>query len=109
MPGQKNTLTGFVEPHAMNEFQFAAQFAAHAHGARLGTEGNQANKANKAKSKRPRGELEGEWWGSWAPPSDDEEASDEHAAVCLALFLTVCSLSWCPISLSFDMYVSEHN
>lgn len=68
--GEKNTLTGLVEPHSMNEYQFNANFEADRAARRVS--------AGK-REKRARGDVSSSWWGSWAPPDDADDAPPGEA------------------------------
>jgi len=84
VPGVKNTLTGFVDEHAMSAYQFDATFERERR--RRGrddaaldsalAEHAAAVKARQKTEKRARGDISGAWWGSWAPPDDADDA--EH-------------------------------
>lgn len=88
VPGAKNTLTGYVEDHHMNDFQFSEQydsFRNQGFAADPDKRGTVIAKykpatATVARAKRPRGELDGEFWGSWAPPDTEEDELDEFGS-----------------------------
>ncbi len=75
--GVKNTLTGFVEEHAMHAVQFQSNFERDRR--RLGRSDAELDAALKARAKpekRSRGDISGAWWGSWAPPDDVADVAD---------------------------------